>query len=84
MHLITSSHLLELVDGPGGATLVEVDEMEESVRQRDSLTTAATIGGVPAQLDKQFIDKNIKTEVVSSRNISCYSGNWRSQCFVGL
>lgn len=59
---------LELVEGPTGTpTLVQVeeeDDHETTGSRRDSQGTVVTgIGAIPAQLDKQLIDSEIKTQV---------------------
>jgi len=59
--LITSRDSVPGLERP---SLVEFDL--GSVRERDSLDVPTTVGGMAAQIDRNKIDKEIKTEVVNT------------------
>lgn len=58
-----------MVNMPGGAMLLEVEERDDDavsiLSRRDSLSGALTVGGVTALPDTAYFDKKIKIEMVS-------------------
>nr|XP_053627876.1 sodium-dependent noradrenaline transporter-like [Cherax quadricarinatus] len=54
----------EMVEMPGGAMMVAVDEDTASIKgKKDSLTTTMTVGGVATLPDTEHFDKKIKKEM---------------------
>ncbi|XP_037791801.1 sodium-dependent noradrenaline transporter-like [Penaeus monodon] len=58
---------IEMVNMPGGAMLLEVEERDDDavsiLSRRDSLSGALTVGGVTALPDTAYFDKKIKIEM---------------------
>ncbi|XP_042880429.1 sodium-dependent noradrenaline transporter-like isoform X2 [Penaeus japonicus] len=58
---------IEMVNMPGGAMLLEVDERDDDavsiLSRRDSLSGARTVGGVATLPDISYFDKKIKIEM---------------------